>query len=201
MRRKKPNELIFFLFLPLVSSLLLLATALFQWTLTDWFTFLFMPFIGFAVFVFFIGAMILSLFALILKRWIKPLAIQLVALLLFFFFPFNEVVINYDFSKHLKDRELVIEMVDSGQIKPNVSHNENLIQLPAKYRRLSKGGGDIVIDRPAEMVFFFTYRGATDNFSGFIYSAEDVKPRNENFNGDYMEIKKMKTNWYWVSST
>ncbi|WP_162341697.1 hypothetical protein [Paenibacillus paridis] len=37
-----------------------------------------------------------------------------------FFFPFNEVVINYDFSKHLKDRELVVEMVDSGQIKPKI---------------------------------------------------------------------------------
>ncbi|WP_206669843.1 hypothetical protein [Paenibacillus luteus] len=45
-----------------------IAVALFQWTLTEWVTFIFMSFMWLAVFVFFLGAMILSLLALVLKR-------------------------------------------------------------------------------------------------------------------------------------
>ncbi|MNR19056.1 hypothetical protein D3C85_1358200 [compost metagenome] len=49
-------------------------------------------------------------------------------------------------------------------------------------------------------VFFFTFRGILDNFSGFIYSSSDQEPQQEDFGGDFKEIKRIDNNWYWVSS-
>jgi hypothetical protein len=101
---------------------------------------------------------------------------------------------------NIKERQDIIQMIESKKIVPNVSYNDSIIHLPNEYRHLSKGGGDIMAENQGNMVFFFTYRGILDNFSGFIYSAGDLEPQNDDFGGDYKEIKKMAKNWYWVSS-
>lgn len=201
MIRKNEVSSLIFLLLPLMSSLLLIFIALYQWTLVDLVTPFFMPLVWLVVFVIFAASMIMSLvIRIIIKTW-KPFVIHIAALLLYFFFPFNQVVIQVDFSKHLEEREEVIRLIESGKIKPNISYNESLIHLPDEYQYLSKGGGDIMLEAQENRVFFFTYRGVLDHFAGFIYSPMDQKPTNDYFDGDYFEIKKMRENWYWVSST
>ncbi|OMF29413.1 hypothetical protein BK133_17920 [Paenibacillus sp. FSL H8-0548] len=200
MVRKSEASSLIFLLLPLMSSLLLIFLACFQWTLVDWVTPFLMPLVWLVVFVIFVATMIMSLVIRIINKTWKPFAIHIAALLLYFFFPFNQVVIQVDFSKHLEEREKVIRLIESGKINPNVTYNESLIQLPDEYQHLSKGGGGIMIEATDNRVFFFTYRGVLDHFAGFIYSPTDQKPTNDYFNGDYHEIKKMRENWYWVSS-
>ncbi|WP_179159556.1 hypothetical protein [Bacillus sp. EB106-08-02-XG196] len=39
------------------------------------------------------------------------------------------------------EREEVVEMVESGTLKPNVPNSPSTIHLPEKYEQLSKGGG------------------------------------------------------------
>lgn len=200
MVRKREAATLIFLILPLMSSALLLFIAFFQWTLVDWVTPILMPFIWLVVFVIFFATMVMSLVIRIISKTWKPFIIHIAALLFYFLFPFNQVVINMDFSKHLEEREEVIQLIESGKIKPNVAHNEALIQLPDEYKYLSKGGGDITVQEE-NRVFFFTFRGVLNNFAGFIYSPENQKPTNDFFNVDYIKIKKMRENWYWVSST
>jgi hypothetical protein len=105
-----------------------------------------------------------------------------------------------DFKLNKKAREEVVQMIRNSSLKPNVPHSSSLIQLPEKYHRLSKGGGEIVIEKNGNLILFFTYRGILDNFSGFVYSPNDKKPSQRDFDGDFKQVEKLDKNWYFVGS-
>ena len=124
-------------------------------------------------------------------------------ILLLFLIPFNQIIIDKDFKENKSDRNEVIYKIKDGTFKPNVSYNSSLIHLPDEYEHLSKGGGDIVIEKQGESysVLFFTFRGVLDGFSGFVYSPNDKKPQLDSFGGDFKEIVKIDEYWYFVSSS
>ncbi|MDQ0804109.1 hypothetical protein [Priestia megaterium] len=190
------------LLLSLISSLFVILVSLFQWDLVDIITeFLMLP-IWLFVYAFFIIMTIWTLIHLFKKRKWQPFVIQLITISLWFFFPFNQVNLDFNFKIHQDKREEVATKIENGVIKPNVSDSPSLIQLPKKYTQLSKGGGDIVVKTKgkAKSILFFTYRGMLDNFSGFVYNPNDNKPSKSDFNGDFKQIKKVHKNWYYVSS-
>jgi len=190
------------LLLSLISSLFVILVSLFQWDLVDIITeFLMLP-IWLFVYAFFIIMTIWTLIHLFKKRKWQPFVIQLITILLWFLFPFNQVNLDFNFKIHQDKREEVATKIENGVIKPNVSDSPSLIQLPKKYTQLSKGGGDIVVETKgkAKSILFFTYRGMLDNFSGFVYNPNDNKPSKSDFNGDFKQIKKVHKNWYYVSS-
>jgi hypothetical protein len=190
------------LLLSLISSFFVILVSLFQWDLVDMITeFLMLP-IWLFVYAFFIIMTIWTLIHLFKKRKWQPFVIQLITILLWFFFPFNQVNLDLNFKIHQDKREEVATQIENGVIKPNVSDSPSLIQLPKKYTQLSKGGGDIVVETKgkAKSILFFTYRGMLDNFSGFVYNPNDNKPSKSDFNGDFEQIKKVHKNWYYVSS-
>lgn len=190
------------LLLSLISSLLVILVSLFQWDLIDIITeFLMLP-IWLFVYAFFIIMTILTLIHLLKNRKWQPFVIQLITILLWFFFPFNQINLDLNFRIHQDKREEVATKIENGVIKPNVPNSPSLIQLPKEYTQLSKGGGDIVVETKgkAKSILFFTYRGMIDNFSGFVYNPNDNKPSKSDFNGDFKQIKKVYKNWYYVSS-
>jgi hypothetical protein len=75
-------------------------------------------------------------------------------------------------------------------------------RLPKEYQYLSKGGGEIVIEkhRGHDSILFFTYRGILYSSSGFVYSPKDQKPLHSDYVGDFIEIIKLDSKWYFVSS-
>jgi len=190
------------LLLSLISSLLVILVSLFQWDLIDIITeFLMLP-IWLFVYAFFIIMTIWTLIHLLKNRKWQPFFIQLITILLWFFFPFNQINLDLNFRIHQDKREEVATKIENGVIKPNVPNSPSLIQLPKEYTQLSKGGGDIVVETKgkAKSILFFTYRGMIDNFSGFVYNPNDNKPSKSDFNGDFKQIKKVHKNWYYVSS-
>ncbi|MED4616015.1 hypothetical protein ABET11_21015 [Priestia megaterium] len=190
------------LLLSLISSLLVILVSLFQWDLIDIITeFLMLP-IWLFVYAFFIIMTIWTLIHLLKNRKWQPFVIQLITILLWFFFPFNQINLDLNFRIHQDKREEVATKIENGVIKPNVHNSPSLIQLPKEYTQLSKGGGDIVVETKgkAKSILFFTYRGMIDNFSGFVYNPNDNKPSKSDFNGDFKQIKKVHKNWYYVSS-
>lgn len=190
------------LLLSLISSLLVILVSLFQWDLVDIITeFLMLP-IWLFVYAFFIIMTIWTLIHLLKNRKWQPFVIQLITILLWFFFPFNQINLDLNFRIHQDKREEVATKIENGVIKPNVPNSPSLIQLPKEYTQLSKGGGDIVVETKgkAKSILFFTYRGMLDNFSGFVYNPNDNKPSKSDFNGDFKQIKKVHKNWYYVSS-
>jgi hypothetical protein len=141
------------------------------------------------------------------KRFKKPKAfipilVQILSVIIIQAVPFTPMMRDLDFRLHLNQREEVISRVVSGELKPNVEHNSSLIHLPHGYRHLSKGGGDIIVKRNGSetYVFFFTYRGILDNFSGFMYRSDGTMPRDGDFGGDFSEIKQLRGKWYWAAA-
>ena len=190
------------LLLSLISSLLVILVSLFQWDLIDIITeFLMLP-IWLFVYAFFIIMTIWTLIHLLKNRKWQPFVIQLITILLWLFFPFNQINLDLNFRSHQDKREEVATKIENGVIKPNVPNSPSLIQLPKEYTQLSKGGGDILVETKgkAKSILFFTYRGMLDNFSGFVYNPNDNKPSKSDFNGDFKQIKKVHKNWYYVSS-
>lgn len=191
------------LWLSILSCLLIIFLQFFQWNLIEIFTPFLMPFVWLLVFGFFLGVFIVSIIWLFKKKDWKPFGVQTFTILLLFLIPFNQIIIDIDFKENKSERNEVISKIKDGTFKPNVSYNSSLIHLPDEYEHLSKGGGDIVIEKQSESysVLFFTFRGVLDGFSGFVYSPNDKKPQLGLFGGDFKEIVKIDENWYFVSSS
>ena len=135
------------LILSIASSVLVILYEFFQWRIIDIVTeFLIFP-IWLIVFVFFIVITVRTVIHLFkYKNW-KPITIQILTIILLFFFPFTEIVLDIDFKINKSERENVTEIVENGTLKPNISYNSSLILLPKKYQHLSKGGGEIEIEK------------------------------------------------------
>lgn len=190
------------LILSIVSSVLVLFYKIFKWKIIDLVTPFLIISIWLIVFGFFILITVQTIIILFKNKEWKPVTIQLTTILLLVFFPFTQIMLNIDFKINKSEREKIIQMVEKGTVKPNVSHNSALIHLQKKYQHLSKGGGEIVVEQKGKdySVLFFTFRGILDNFSGFVYAPNDQKPLIDDFGGDFKEIKKIDENWYWVAS-
>ena len=190
------------LILSIVSSVFVILYEFFKWSIIDIVTeFMIFP-IWLIVFGFFVVITLRAVIYLFKNKDWKPITVQVITILILFFFPFTEIVLDIDFKMNKSEREKVTEMVENGTLKSNVSYNSSLILLPERYQYLSKGGGEIEVEKTDKgyYILFFTYRGILDNFSGFVYSSNDQKPSKRTFDGDFKQIEKLKENWYWVGS-
>lgn len=199
MKNLKQNRL---LFLSLVSSILVILIAFFQWNIIEIITEFLMLTIWLVVFGFFIVITVKTIINLIKNKDWKPFIIQLLTILLWLFFPFTQVMLDIDFKINKSEREEVVNMVENGTLKLNVPNSSDAIQLPKKYKHLSKGGGKIFIEEENNQysILFLTNSGILDSFSGFVYSPKDKKPSQNDFDGDIKEIKKVDKYWYFVVS-
>jgi hypothetical protein len=190
------------LILSVVSSVMVVALAFFQWHLVHILTPFLMPFLWLMAGGFFLVTMIFSIIAVIKRQGWKPVLIQSLTIVFIIFFPFTKIVLNMDFEKKRAERETVVKQVQEGAITSNASYNDSLIHLPKRYEKLSSGGGDILVEKKKQkwMVLFFTFRGILDSFSGFVYSSSGEKPRTGDFGGDFIEIEQLDEHWYFVSS-
>ena len=180
----------------------------FQWSIIDWITPLLMPFLIFLVFVIFLiglGFSLSCLFKFKRIRWlaIVPLATQLLAFVIIEFVPFTKLWVNVDFHLYESQRQEVVERVYSGELVPNVEYNSSLIALGSEYSNVSMGGNEIQIQdiNGLKYVFFFTFRGILDNYSGFLYVPDGGDPINfaDLNEEDVTQIIKYADNWYYTS--
>jgi hypothetical protein len=191
----------------LLVSIVLIAFTAWYWILFDM-LFFFMPFLTIIVCAVFFCVIVWSVVHICRRKRFRkikayiPFIIQMTSLIIVLTVPFTSIMLDLDFRLHLKQREKVVSKVISGDLKPNVSHNPSLIHLPSWYGHLSKGGGDIMVERNGNetYVFFFFFRGILDNFSGFMYRSDDTPPQNGDFGGEFIEIERLKKNWYWVAA-
>ena len=202
------RETLHLLVTAIFSSIILIGITAWFWELVDILTPFFMPFLMGTVWVFFLVVLLWSIVHIKRKKRnnnifsFSPLIVQLCSIIIIFTVPFTAILLDYDFNHNLADREKVVSQIISGELKPNESQHYTLILLPPEHRHLSKGGGDIMVEYHEEKiyVFFFTYRGILDNFSGFMYRSDGTPPQNGDFGGDYFQTKWIKDNWYWVAS-
>ena len=180
----------------------------FQWSIIDWITpFLLIP-LMIVVFLVFLTGLGFSLSCLVKFKEIKwlgaiPLAIQLVALAILAYVPFTKIWINTDFYLNKSERHEVVSKVYAGELISNVEHNSSLIALDSDYANISKGGNEIVVQDidGLKYVFFFTFRGLLDNYSGFLYVPDGGDPSKyaDLAEKDATQIVKYADNWYYTT--
>lgn len=186
----------------MISGIIVIIYNLTKWYLVKLVTPFFMPFVSIAIYGSFFIIFIIGIINFIkCKNW-KPLVIQLIIIIICIYVPFVKIYLKLDFIIYKEDRKQVIELIEQKKLIPNVEYNNKMIHLPKQFVSTSKNGGDILVQEKenSTLIFFYTYRGILDNFSGFIYSLNDIKPIKSDFNSDFKEIIKVEKNWYYVTS-
>ncbi|EEM56582.1 MULTISPECIES: hypothetical protein [Bacillus cereus group] len=186
----------------MISGIILIFYHFSKWYLTQFLTPFVIPLLSIVIHGWFFILLILSIIHLARYKNPKPLIIQLIIIIIWIYTPFTKIYIKLDFLIYKDDRKQVIELIEHKKLIPNVSYDNNQIHLPPKFKATSKGGGDVIVHygKKNASVFFYTYRGLIDNFSGFIYAPNDVKPNEDDFNSIFKDIKKIEKNWYYVTS-
>jgi len=118
--------------------------------------------------------------------------------------PLHKVALEQNFHWHRADRERIVARVEAGELKPNVSYNENLIALGDNEPNVSAGGNDIVVDQATEgtYVLFLTSRGLKHYFSGFLHVPPGGDPQNffEFEEKAPSQLVRYDKDWYFVAN-
>ena len=185
--------------------------SVFRWTLVEYLTPFLEPLIEMGIGVFLVIALIWSIVHSV-KTWkhgataaLLPVLICLLTATVAIFVPFTALTTDLDFRVHYAARMAVVDDVLAGKYD---NHTESggsrgdLIALPASLSYLSSGGGEIVRfhHQDRTLIFFFSYRGILDSFSGFVYSSDSSPPTNGDFGGQFVEIIPLRKNWFWAAS-
>lgn len=192
----------------IVASVFVLLMSAFEWSLIDKLTpFLYMPLLGLVWLLFVIsGITSLSCFSKFREIGLKvviPISIVFTSFLIAYFVPFTTLWLKADFALYKEEREEVVKKVNVGELIPNVSHNDSLINLGDKYPLISMGGNEIVVKEyeGLKYVFFYTFRGILDNYSGFIYvpSGGDPREYSDLSESNSTQIISLGENWFYAS--
>jgi len=147
---------------------------------------------------------LLSLVYLLVTVWrhgiraALPLRVNAVVIASVLMIPFTDIWLKINFATQLAARESVVEMVARGELAQ--SHNFS-VELPEQYRHLSKQGRILVeTEAGVTRVFFFTFTGVLDNFSGFMYTSDDRPPGTMSFLGDWFQVDRWRPHWYFCAS-
>lgn len=102
---------------------------------------------------------------------------------------------NFNFAANYKARQEIVNMIENGRLRGKGS-----INLPRKYKNLSKGG-KVEIEQKGDLLFvrFIAYHPFPGEFEGVIYSSNDKVPNKSLFfsKGANLEYKRKALNWYW----
>ena len=118
--------------------------------------------------------------------------------------PLPQIALQQNFDRHRRDRERIVVRVEAGELKPNVSHNQNLIALGDREPNISAGGNGIVVDRTEEgaYVLFLTSRGLKHSFTGFLRVPPGGDPREffEFEDKPPSRLVRYDKDWYFVAN-
>lgn len=170
------------------------------------------------IFLGYVGLLILSIFSLI--YWIRqknkvnqpfvPFVFSILTITFMVFFPFTRLTLEVDFRLKQRNREKLVKMITLKNIKYDLKQS-SFVEIPSEYKNLSAGSSNVkveIIDNKT-CVFFYTFRGLTDNSAGFVYVPDEKiisKFKIGKFGAstifyDPIEITKITDHWYFVTNT
>jgi hypothetical protein len=167
-----------------VAALVVVLLAAFEWSIIDVVTgFLFGPLQGVAWLLLLVGliwAIVVRVRSTVPGRAASyPLLICVAGIATALYVPWTTLWLAANERVHRTDRERIVRQVQEGSLRPNVSYNGSLIALKSGSPDVSKGGNEIVVEEHngRQYVFFYTYRGILDNYSGFLFVPAGADPR------------------------
>jgi hypothetical protein len=128
-----------------------------------------------------------------------PLAINLGTLIIVQLVPFAELGEAWRFRWHLSQYEVVVKMIEAGDLLPGESGE---IVLLDGYRHLSVDNGRIWVesDEAGTAVFFVTEQNGPTDFSGYLYRSDDKPPQQGDFLGSWRYVAQQQAHWYFCRS-
>ncbi len=131
-------------------------------------------------------------------RSLKMFALCVATLFAVLFVRVDYIDLYSDFWIFLYPREIVVQRIESGSFVAK----DKFIALPWWGRALSCKEGEVEVIKNGKVtkVFFFNFLGVLSSFSGFVYCSDDQPPQSNDFGISQPQFRKMKRNWYLVSS-
>ena len=166
----------------------------------------------------YLGLLILFIISIIYWVWQRnrahrpfiPFIFSISTIIFILYFPFNRLTLEVDFRLKLSEREKVIKMIIDKAI-PYDLDKSSLVTIPIEYENLSAGSPNIIVENidNSTCVFFYTFRGLTDNSAGFVYVPDEkimTKFKVGQFSSstifyDPIEITKIADHWYFIANT
>ena len=190
--------------LAIFAAVVYFGFAFFYWHFVDWLTPFLAPSLWLPVLVLQALALVVAL-VVAFRRWrtsgaasLLPLLLCLLVVLCALFVDFTRLWLQTHFFLGRAAREAVVRQIARGELRPNVVRNPGLVRLPQRYRWVSLGGGEVMVE--GEKVFFFTFRGILDNFAGFVHTPNDTPPQDGEFAGEFFINERLDEKWYYVSA-
>jgi energy-coupling factor transporter transmembrane protein EcfT len=146
------------------------------------------------------------------KNISKPRQIRLITITILFFLTFyrfnkipTDVIEKIDCFILKNKREQIVNQVKSGELKPNISWNNIICELPFEFPIISNGGNDIMIYKNKKTkkitIHFWIFRNFFDSPQTYLVYSED----SENITYYEKKIKenpdqnwKLKPKWYRI---
>ena len=137
-------------------------------------------------------------------KFALPFLVCALALAALVYAPLHKIALQQNFDWHRKNRERIVARIESGELKPNVNYNKNLIALGDREPNVSAGGNDIVVDEADEgtYVLFLTTRGLKHYFTGFLRVPPGGDPKNffEFEDKPPSQLVRYDKDWYFVAN-
>lgn len=137
-------------------------------------------------------------------KFVAPFLIYAATLAVIAWAPLSQLALQQNFRWHRQDRERIVARVETGELKPNVPYNRNLIALGNAAPNVSVGGNDIVVDETDEgtYVLFLTSRGLKHSFTGFLRVPPDGDPKKffEFEDKPPSRLVRYDRDWYFVAN-
>jgi len=196
------------LYLSLGASLGLILLTAFQWSLAEW---LAMPLILPVAWLFFVVMGVLTIQKIDHserqgRSAAYPFVVWVLAAVVMLVVPFTQWTLELDYHLHKTARVAVIARLLDGSLKPDSDSADysTSLRLGRDMPTVSKGGNVIEVQKhegDGYYVFFYTFLGLLDNYSGFLYVPDGADPRQFWDFTDPSEawLVQYDENWYWVS--
>jgi hypothetical protein len=137
-------------------------------------------------------------------KFALPFLIYALTLAVLVYAPLQQIALQQNFYWHRQNRERIVARVEAGELRPNVSHNRNLIALGDGEPKVSAGGNDIVVDETdaGSYVLFLASRGLKHSFTGFLHvpSGGDPKKFFEFEDKPPSQLVRYDKDWYFVAN-
>lgn len=137
-------------------------------------------------------------------KFALPFLIYVLTLAVLVYAPLQQIALQQNFHWHRQNRERIVTRVEAGELKPNVSHNRNLIALGNGEPKVSAGGNDIIVDETdvGTYVLFLASRGLKQTFTGFLHvpSGADPKKFFEFEDKPPSQLVRYDERWYFVAN-
>ena len=166
----------------------------------------------------YLGLLILLVFSII--YWVRqrnkanrpfiPFVFSISTIVFILYFPFNWLTLEVDFRMKLSEREKVVKMIADKTISYDLDKS-SFVTIPSEFENLSAGSPNVVVEiiDNTTCVFFYTFRGMTDNSAGFVYVLDEkimTKFKVGQFGSstifyDPIEITKITDHWYFIANT